>query len=91
MSGDMQLELWLHEYKMDALSSVLEEQGSSVEKPMQEMLIDLYAELVPHEVQQEIRTRIDGVRCGTGGEGSGPEVHRVLCAGEWREVILPGS
>ena len=51
MSGDMQLELWLHEYKMDALSSV--------EKPMQEMLIDLYAELVPHEVQQEIRTRID--------------------------------
>ena len=30
MSGDMQLELWLHEYKMDALSSV--------EKPMQELL-----------------------------------------------------
>ena len=30
MSGDMQLELWLHEYKMVALSAVLEEQGSSV-------------------------------------------------------------
>jgi hypothetical protein len=59
MSGDVQLELWLSEYKMDALSSVLEEQDTTVEKRMQEMLIDLYAELVPYEVQQEIRTRID--------------------------------
>ncbi len=59
MSGDVQLELYLHEYKMAALSSILDEQGSSVEERMQEMLIDLYAELVPHEVQQEIRTRID--------------------------------
>ena len=59
MSGDVQLELYLHEYKMTALSSVLEEQGSSVEERMQEMLIDLYSELVPYEVQQEIRTRID--------------------------------
>ena len=46
MSGDVQMELWLHEYKMAALSSVLEEQGSSVEKRMQEALLDLYAELV---------------------------------------------
>lgn len=59
MSGDVQMELWLHEYKMAALSSVLEEQGSTVEKRMQEALLDLYAELVPQEVQQEIRIRID--------------------------------
>ena len=59
MSGDVQLELYLHEYKMTALSSVLAEQDSSVEERMQEMLIDLYAELVPHEVQREIRARID--------------------------------
>lgn len=59
MSGDVQLELYLHKYKMEALSSVLEEQDSSVEEQMQEMLIDLYAELVPYEVQQQIRTRID--------------------------------
>ena len=59
MSGDVQLELWLSEYKMDALSSVLEEQGTSVEKRMQEMLIDLYAELVPVETLQEIRARMD--------------------------------
>lgn len=59
MSGDIELEVYLHEYKMAALSSVLEKQGSSVEERMQEMLIDLYAELVPYKVQQEIRTRID--------------------------------
>jgi len=47
MSGDVQMELYLHEYKMEALFSVLAEQGSSVEKRMQEILIDLYAELVP--------------------------------------------
>lgn len=58
-SGDVQLELWFHQYKYDALSSVLEEQGASVEKRMQEMLAGLYAELVPHEVQQEISDRID--------------------------------
>ena len=51
MSGDVQLELWLHEYKMDALSSVLKEQGTTVEKRMQEMLTDLYVELVPYVVQ----------------------------------------
>jgi len=59
MSGDVQLELYLHEYKMAALSDVLEEQGTSVEDKMQEMLIDLYSDLVPYEVQQEICTRID--------------------------------
>ena len=37
MSGDAQLELYLHEYKMAALSSVLEDQGTSVEDWMLEM------------------------------------------------------
>lgn len=59
MSGDVQLELWLHEYKMEALSAVLEQQGTSVEKQMQEMFIELYTENVPQEVQRDIRQRID--------------------------------
>lgn len=59
MSGSIRMELYLHAYKMEALSSVLADQGSSVEKRMQEMLIDLYAELVPVATQQEICTRID--------------------------------
>lgn len=53
------MELYLNQYKMEALSSVLAEQGSSVEKRMQEMLNDLYTELVPVETRQEIQTRID--------------------------------
>lgn len=59
MSGDVQLELWLHEYKMEALSAVLEQQGTSVEKQMQEMLMQLYTENVSQEVQRGIRQRID--------------------------------
>lgn len=62
MSGYVQLEVWLHEYKLEALSSVLEEQGTSAEKRIQDMVTDLYAELVPYEVQQEIRDRIDAER-----------------------------
>lgn len=34
MSGDVQLELWLHEYKMNALSSALAEQSVTVEQRM---------------------------------------------------------
>lgn len=59
MSGDVHLELWLHEYKMQALSAVLEEQGSSVEKRMQLALNELYAELVPPEIQRDIREKIN--------------------------------
>ncbi len=59
MSGDYQMELYLHEYKMEALSSVLAEQGSSVEQRMEDMLYDLYTELVPVETQEEIQSRIN--------------------------------
>ena len=59
MNGDVHLELWLHEYKLDALSSVLKEQGTSVEKRMQGMLLDMYEALVPRETQEAIRTRLD--------------------------------
>jgi len=59
MSGDVQMELYLHEYKMDALSSVLAEQGSSVEKRMQEILFNLYNELVPLETREEIQSHIN--------------------------------
>lgn len=62
MSGDVQMELWLHQYKMEALSSVLAEQGYSVEDRMQEMLDGLYAQLVPVETQREIHGRIEAER-----------------------------
>lgn len=62
MSGDVQIELWLNEYKAEALSSVLEKQNTSIEERLQEMLIDLYSDLVPYEIQQAIRSRIDEER-----------------------------
>ena len=82
MSGDVQLELWLHEYKLDALSSVLKEQGTTVEKRMQEMLIDLYAELVPYEVQQEIRTRIDAEYTAVQAEAEAARKYTAFCVRE---------
>ena len=82
MSGDVQLEVWLHGYKMDALSSVLEEQGTTVEKRMQEMLFDLYAELVPHEVQQEICSRLDAERAAEQAEEEAARKYTVFCVRE---------
>lgn len=51
-----EITLWLHQYKLEALEAVL---GNDVQEVMQERLIELYAELVPGRVQQEIRQRID--------------------------------
>lgn len=54
MAGDTPVEVWLNSYRWDALEEVLEEQGSSIEKHLQDYLIDLYTELVPHERQMKI-------------------------------------
>ena len=77
MSGDVQLELRLNEYKMNALSSVLEEQGFCVEKRMQEMLEGLYVDLVPHEVRQEIQARIDAERTAWEAEREASQIGRA--------------
>lgn len=82
MSGDVQLELWLHEYKMEALASVLNEQGTTVENRMQGMLIDLYAELVPQEVQQEIRSRLDAERAAKLAEEEAARKYTAFCVRE---------
>lgn len=43
---------------MDALTAVLDKENSSVEQRMQDALTELYVELVPPEVRQEISARI---------------------------------
>ena len=58
MSGDVQVELWLHEYKLNALASVLEKEGITVEQRMQDALTELYVARVPPETRQEISARI---------------------------------
>ena len=49
---------------------------------MQEMLIDLYAELVPHEVQQEIRTRIDAEYAAEQAEKEAARKYTAFCVRE---------
>ena len=49
MSNYVQLDVWFQEDKLSALSSVLVEQGTTVEKRMQGVLLDMYEALVPHE------------------------------------------
>lgn len=58
MSGDVQIELWLHEYKMEALAAVLAEKDTTVEQRMQDALTELYAALVPRETREAISARI---------------------------------
>ena len=58
MSGDVQVELWLHEYKLNALTSVLAKEGLTVEQRMQDALTELYVAMVPRETRQEISARI---------------------------------
>lgn len=59
MSNYVQLDVWFQEDKLSALSSVLVEQGTTVEKRMQGVLLDMYEALVPRETQEAIRTRLD--------------------------------
>ena len=58
MSGDVQLELWMNEYKLDALAAVLAREGITVEQRMQDALTELYVVRVPPETRQEISARI---------------------------------
>ena len=58
MSGDVQVELWLHEYKLNALAAVLEKEGITVEQRMQDALTELYVARVPPETRKEISAHI---------------------------------
>lgn len=58
MSGDVQMKLCLHEYKMKALSEVLAKEETTVEQEMQDALTALYVTVVPPEVRYEISVRI---------------------------------
>ena len=49
MANSISAEVWLDERRWDALEAVLEEQGASIEKYLQDYLVDLYQEMVPPE------------------------------------------
>ena len=54
MSNSYSAEVWLNEHRWDALEKVLEEQGTSIEKYLQDYLVDLHREMVPSEQVEEI-------------------------------------
>lgn len=62
MGNSYSAEVWLDEHRWDALEAVLEEQGTNIEKHLQDYLIDLYREMVPAEQVREIESRINQER-----------------------------
>lgn len=62
MSGDEALELWLHEYKLDALGRVLTEHGTDTRTVLQAHLEELYRQYVPAQERVDINNRIEGER-----------------------------
>ena len=58
MSNSYSTEVWLDSRRWDALEAVLEAQGTSIERHLQDYLVDLYREMVPAEQAAEIETAI---------------------------------
>ncbi|MFT8888887.1 hypothetical protein [Caproicibacter fermentans] len=56
--GDTSVELWLDRHRFSALEQEMEVQGTSLEKHLQNYLIDLYTEQVPPESQREVEKQI---------------------------------
>ena len=87
MSGDVQIELWLHEYKLNALAAVLEKEGITVEQRMQDALTELYVAQVPPETRKEISARIKEELAAREAE---IEESRK-CAGGWPGGVFPAG
>lgn len=62
MANSISAEVWLDERRWDALEAVLEEQGTNIEKHLQDYLVDLYREMVPADQVREIEPRIERER-----------------------------
>ena len=58
MGNSYSAEVWLDERRWDALEAALEEQGTNIEKYLQDYLVDLYREMVPADQVREIESCI---------------------------------
>ena len=58
MSNSYSAEMWLDSRRWDALEAVLEAKGTSIERHLQDHLVDLYREMVPAEQAAEIEAAI---------------------------------
>lgn len=82
MSRQLEMELWFYEDEFRALTSVLEAQGSSVEKQLRKRFDELYEALVPLETRQAIQQQADAERAAQAAEA---EAARVFSAFHVRE------
>lgn len=82
MSNYVRLELWFQEDQLNALSAVMKEQGTTVEKWMLGMLTDMYEALVPRETQDAIRTRIDKEAAEARAAEEAARKYTVFCVRE---------
>ncbi|NBI65989.1 hypothetical protein D1646_04015 [Pseudoflavonifractor sp. 60] len=82
MSRSVELVLWIDEYEMEALSAVLAEQGTTVEKRMRKALDELCVELVPVNVLQEIRIRRDEEDAAAKAEEEATRKYTAFCVRE---------
>ena len=87
MSNYVQLDVWFQEDKLSALSSVLVEQGTTVEKRMQGVLLDMYEALVPRETQEAIRTRLDKEEAEARAAEEAARKYTAFCV----RVVLPAG
>ena len=71
-----EINLWLDSHRMDALEEAMEAEDTSVEKYMQNYLIELYTELVPLEEQQRVDRIIAAERQA---EAEAAEAQRKFC------------
>ena len=58
MGNSYSAEVWLDERRWDALEAALEEQGTNIEKYLQDYMVDLYREMVPADQVWEIESCI---------------------------------
>ena len=65
MSGNVSLELWLHEYKLAALERVMNESGTDTQTVMQARFDELYRQYVPAQERTDINNAIEGERLAT--------------------------
>lgn len=71
-----EINLWLDSHRMEALEEVMEAEDTSVEKYMQNYLIELYTEMVPLEEQQRVDRIIAAERQA---EALAAEAQRKFC------------
>lgn len=91
MGNSYSAEVWLDERRWDALEAALEEQGTNIEKYLQDYLVDLYREMVPADQVSGDRVLHQTGAAGGAARGRGTESFLCIPPMGWREKPLSGN